>query len=395
MRRITNDQAKRFALAAQGFNEPRPSGRIDRRHFRKVVDRVGLIQIDSVNYFSRAHFMPFFSRLGVYDRDALDRWLWGSGEMFEYWGHEASLIPVEHHQLFRWQMDRGANWKAMHRLQEKEPEYIEDVFAQVSERGPLQTSDLEDTGTRPGRSMWNWNTGKLALEILFIEGRVTTSHRPSNFVRMYDLPERVIDRQHLDTPSLPPDVAQAELLVEAARSMGVATADDLGDYYRIRMPLTRPLVAALVEQGELVEVEVEGWDKPGFLHPDATLPRKLRATSLLSPFDNLIWYRPRVERLWDFHYRIEIYVPEPKRVYGYYVLPFLMDGELVARVDLKTDRQESVLRVKGAFAEPGTDREAIAAELMPEIERIAGWLDMSDVSVEKNGDLSPTLRKRV
>ena len=395
MRRVTNDQAKRYALQAQGFNQPRPSGRIDRRHFRKVVDTVGLIQIDSVNYFSRAHFMPFFSRLGPYTRDALDAWLWGSGEMFEYWGHEASLIPVESHGLFRWQMDRGANWNAMTRLQEEEPGFIEDVYAQVVERGPLQTRDLEDTGTRPGRSMWNWNTGKLALEILFIEGRVTTAHRPSNFVRMYDLPERVIDRSYLDTPDLPREVAQSNLLVAAALSMGVATADDIGDYYRIRMPEVRPLIEQLVQEGRLIEVDVEGWDKLGYLHPDAKLPRKARGTALLSPFDNLIWYRPRVERIWDFHYRIEIYVPEPKRVYGYYVLPFLMDGDLVARVDLKTDRQESTLRVKGAFSEPGTDRDAIAAELTPEIERIAGWLDMSDVSVEPNGDLSTPLRKRV
>lgn len=393
MRRITNDQARRFALAAQGFNDKRPSGRIDRRHFRKVVDRVGLIQIDSVNYFSRAHFMPFFSRLGPYDRDQLDAWLWRSGEIFEYWGHEASLIPVGHHSLFRWQMDRGANWNAMTRLQDEAPDFIDDVYAQVVERGPLQTRDLEDTGTRPGREMWNWNTGKLALEILFIEGRVTTAYRPSNFVRMYDLPERVIDTRHLEAPDISTEHAQAELLMAAAKSMGVATADDLGDYYRIRMPATRPLVAQLAEQGRLLEVEVEGWDKPAFLHPEATLPRSATGTALLSPFDNLVWYRPRMERIWDFHYRIEIYVPEPKRVYGYYVLPFLMNGDLVGRVDLKTDRQESTLRVKGAFGEPGADLKAVASALGPELEAVAKWLDMSEIAIEKNGDLSVALRK--
>lgn len=388
MRRITTDQARRYALAAQGFNEERPSGRVDRRHFRKVVDRVGLIQLDSVTYFSRAHFMPFFSRLGPYDRDGLDEWLWRSGELFEYWAHEASLIPAGQHQLFRWQMERGANWKAMKRLQEEEPGYIESVLKQVEERGPIQTKDLENPGKRMGRTMWNWNTGKLALEILFIEGRITTSDRP-NFTRMYELSEKVIPKQYLEAPDLAVEEAQTRLLDQAARSMGVATAEDLGDYYRIRMPETRPLVDRMAASGQLVEVEVEGWDKTGYLHPEAMLPRTARGTALLSPFDNLVWCRPRVERLWDFHYRIEIYVPEPKRVYGYYVLPFLMDGNLVGRVDVKTDRQEGVLRVKGAFAEPDVDRTAVGRALRQELEQIASWLSMSSIDVAANGDLVP------
>ena len=395
MRRLTNEQAKRFALGAQGFNGERPSGRVDRRHFRKVVDQVGLIQIDSVNYFSRAHFMPFFSRLGPYNRDQLDAWLWGSGETFEYWGHEASLLPVDRHRLFRWKMEGDVHWKAMDRLKEKAPEYIEEVFQQVEERGPIQTADLEDTGKRPGRSMWNWNTGKLALEVLFMQGRVTTAHRPKNFVRFYDLPERVIPESALEAFVPEKDVAQTELLLEGLKSMGVATAEDIGDYYRIRMPAVRPLIARMASAGEIIEVEVEGWDKPGYLHPEATLPRSKRGTALLSPFDNLVWYRPRIERLWDFHYRIEIYVPEAKRVYGYYVLPFLLDGELVARVDLKSDRQSSTLQVKGAFGEPGVDREHVGAALVEEIKTIATWLEMDEVAVDNNGDLSGVLRKSV
>lgn len=386
MRRITIDQAKRYALAAQGFNEPRPSGRIDRRHFRKVLDRVRLIQLDSVNYFSRAHFMPFFSRLGPYDRDGLDDWLWRSGELFEYWAHEASLIPADQHQLFRWQMERGANWKAMKRLQEEEPEYIESVLKQVEAKGPIQTKELENPGARMGRTMWDWNTGKLALEVLFIEGRITTADRP-NFTRMYDLPEKVIPREHLDVPDLPIEEAQTRLLDQAARAMGVATAEDLGDYYRIRMPETRPLVDRMAASGQLVEVEVDGWDKVAYLHPEAKLPRAARGTALLSPFDSLVWCRPRLERLWDFHYRIEIYVPEPKRVYGYYVLPFLMDGDLVGRVDIKTDRQEGVLRVKGAFAEPDVDKVAVGVALRGELERVATWLSMSKIEVAANGNL--------
>jgi hypothetical protein len=386
MRTITNDQARRYALAAQGFNEGRAPGRIDVRHFRKVVDTVGLIQLDSVNVFSRAHYMPFFSRIGRYERDSLDDWAWRSRELFEYWGHEASLIPVDHHRLFRWQMQRGANWRAMTRLEEHEPEYLDDVLAQVEDRGPLRARDLSDEGVRLNQSMWNWSTGKLALEILFLKGQITTADR-ENFSRLYDLSERVIPTEHLDAPDPGHDEALAELLMLAAGSMGVATADDLADYYRIRMPAARPVIRRLVEAGNLVEIEVTGWDKTAYLHPDAMLPRKARGTSLLSPFDSLIWYRPRVERLWDFHYRIEIYVPEPKRVYGYYVLPFLMNGDLVARVDLKTDRRDNRLQVRGSFAEPGVDRKAVGRALSEELAMVAEWLELEDVVVSRNGDL--------
>jgi len=334
--------------------------------------------------------MPFFSRLGSYDRDALDSWLWRSREMFEYWGHEASLLPVADHRLFRWRMEREFTWKAMKRLEEEQPGYIDAVLQQVQERGPIQTKELEDQGERIGRTMWNWSHGKVALEALFLQGRVTTADRP-NFTRMYDIPERVIDQEHLDAPGLPREEAQRLLILQASRHMGVATAEDLGDYYRIRMPDARPIINQLAEVGELVEMEVEGWPKTAFLHPDASLPRTASGTALLSPFDNLVWFRPRVERLWDFHYRIEIYVPEPKRIYGYYVLPFLMDGDLVGRVDLKTDRGEGVLRVKGAFAEPDVDRIAVGKALSDELELCARWLGMDGVEVADNGDLSDYL----
>jgi hypothetical protein len=236
--------------------------------------------------------------------------------------------------------------------------------------------------------MWNWSHGKLALEVLFLQGKVTTADRP-NFTRMYDVTNRVIAREHLDAPGVTRQEAQSALLMQAARLLGVATADDLGDYYRIRMPQARPLIQALVERGELIEVNVEGWDKPGYLHPEAKLPRTARGTALLSPFDNLIWYRPRVERIWDFHYRIEIYVPEPKRVYGYYVLPFMLDGALVGRVDLKTDRQQRRLLVKGAFAEPDVDKRHVGRALRQELELVAAWQGMDDIEVVKNGDLAP------
>jgi len=386
MRKIRNDQARRYALGAQGFVGGRARGRVDVRHFRKVVDRVGLIQLDSVNVFSRAHYMPFFSRIGPYDIAGLDQWMWQSGELFEYWGHEASLIPTGHYHLFKWRMSQAYKWKRLQQLEEEHPEYVEAVYRQVAERGPLRTRDLEAPGERDAEQMWGWSNGKVALEALFLKGLVTAAERP-NFIRMYDLPERVIPKEHLERDDPGHDRALAELLMLAAASMGVATADDLADYYRIRMPAARPVLRRLVETGDLVEVEVEGWGKPGYLHPEAALPRGQRGTALLSPFDNLIWYRPRVERLWDFHYRIEIYVPEGDRVHGYYVLPFLLDGDLVARVDLKTDRRTNTLQVRGAFAEPEVDRKRVGRVLRQELELVADWLGLEDMVVARNGDL--------
>lgn len=387
MRKLTIDQARRYALAAQGFAEPRSNGRVDVRHFRRVVDHIGLVQLDSVNVFSRTHYMPFFSRLGSYDRAALDGWLWGSGEMFEYWGHEASLIPTRDHHLWRWRMNGNWEWDRVAEIKRDHPGYMEAVLEQVRENGPVKTSDLHDPGQREGTAMWGWSKGKVALEALFMEGLVTAAHRP-NFVRMYDLSERVIPSEHLEAEGLEREEAQSILLVRAALSLGVGTASDLADYHRIRMPQARPLFEDLVSEGRLIPVEVVGWDKPAYLHPEARLPRKVEGRALLSPFDNLVWFRDRDERLWDFHYRIEIYVPEPKRVYGYYVLPFLLDGDLVARVDLKTDRKAGALLVKGAFAEPGADMVRVGRELREELETVAGWLGLNDVVLARNGDLA-------
>ncbi len=391
MRTLTIDHARRFALGAQGFADPRPTGRVDVRHFRRVVDRIGLVQLDSVNVFSRTHYMPFFSRLGAYDRPALDAWLWGSGEMFEYWGHEASVIPVQDHNLWRWRMNGDFKWGSMERIKNEHPEYLAEVLDQVRERGPLRTADLHDPGERSGSSMWDWPKGKVALEALFLGGQITTAHRP-NFTRMYDLSERVIPDEHFGAQGLEREEAQSILLLQAARSMGVATAADLADYHRIRMPEARPLIERLSEEEELVEVEVEGWGRTAYLHPEARLPRKVEGRALLSPFDNLVWYRDRIERLWDFQYRIEIYVPEPKRVYGYYVLPFLLDGDLVARVDLKTDRKKEALLVKGVFAEAGVDRARVARELRAELELTSSWLGLDDVVISRNGDLADAVR---
>ena len=391
MRRITIAQARRYALAAQGFTEPRSSGRVDVRHFRRVLDRVLVIQLDSVNVFSRAHYMPFFSRLGGYDRAGLDQWLWRSGEMFEYWGHMASVLPVSDHRLFRWRMERGYIWTPAEKVLATRPGYLDAILEEVRERGPLQTSDLEDPGIKdPNGSMWNWSDGKIALEMLFVQGRVAAADR-RNFVRMYDVAERVIAPTHLQAPALSKEEAQSILLERSARALGVGTAADVADYYRIRMPEARPLLKQLLAEGRLIEVEVQGWDRPALLHPDATLPRNVRGRALLSPFDNLIWFRDRVHRLWDFFYRIEIYVPEPKRIHGYYVLPFLLDGDLVARVDLKTDRKAGALLVRGAFAEPGADLVRVGRELREELESVATWLGLGKVGVARNGDLSKYL----
>jgi len=270
------------------------------------------------------------------------------------------------------------------------------VLDQVRTFGPLQTSDLEDPGQRVSGEMWNWSKGKVALEALFMEGRVTAADRP-NFTRMYDLTERVIPAEHLGPPDLERTEAFARLLTRSARHLGVGTADDLIDYPRLSRTRggiqdARAALSRLVADGHLEEVGVQGWNKPAYLHPEAILPRKARGTSLLSPFDSLVWFRDRTERLWDFYYRIEIYVPEAKRVHGYYVLPFLLDGDLVARVDVKTDRRLRRLLVKGSFGESGIDPTRVGSELMRELEKVASWLDMDEVEVFPNGDLAPFVR---
>ena len=390
MVRISVDRARRIALGAQGFTDSIPKGRIDVRHFRRVLDRVGLVQLDSVNVFSRTHYMPFFSRLGPYDRSALDKWLWGSRELFEYWGHEASLIPIDHFPLFRPRMNGDFRWDRLESMRRENPEYLQAVLEEVAAKGPVTTAHLDAPGERVKGQMWGWSDGKVALEALFMGGYVTTAAR-RNFTRHYDLVERVIPSHIRDHEELGADTANRRLLMHAARRLGVGTAADLADYYRIRMPRARPLIDQLAEEGQLEKVEVVGWADTAYLHPEATVPRRTEGSALLSPFDSLVWFRSRVERVFDFHYRIEIYVPAPKRVYGYYVLPFLMDGHLVGRVDLKTDRQAGRLRVQGAFAEEGVDRLAVGRRLAADLEQTSTWLGMNDVEVIPNGDLAGPL----
>ncbi|BEP16256.1 winged helix-turn-helix domain-containing protein [Acidothermaceae bacterium B102] len=388
-------QARRIALAAQGFARPRPTGRIDGGHLGRVVDGLGLLQIDSVNVLSRAHYLPAYSRLGPYPRERLDQLTWGSGRVFEYWAHEASFLPAQLWPLFRWRMEarRGhGTWGSARGLIANRPGYIEDVLEEVRDRGPLSAREVSDAVSRKG-AWWSWSDAKVALEALFATGDVTVFERV-NFERRYDLPERVLPAAVVEAPVPTEDEARRELLRISARALGVATATDLYDYFRLNGPVTAPRLAELVEAGDLTPVTVRGWSQPAYLAPGARLPRRITARALLSPFDSMVFERSRLERLFDFRYRIEIYVPAPKRIYGYYVLPFLLGERFVARVDLKADRATGVLVVQAAWSEPDAPPDTVE-ELADELVLLAGWLGLSAVSVTGRGDLGPALARAV
>jgi uncharacterized protein YcaQ len=366
------------------------------------VTRLGALQLDSVNVFSRAHYMPVFSRLGPYDRTILDRLSAHDASrparrFVEYWAHEASLIPVENHPLFRWRMAAvdGEAWGSISRVIRERPQLVADTLQLVGEQGPIRASatGIPRPDPRPGH-MWNWHDGKVALEYLFFTGQVTAAGRV-NFERLYDLPERVLPAEVLDAATPEPAEAQRRLLRIAAAALGVATEPDLGDYFRLPRADSKARVAELAAAGELLEVAVESWSTPAYLWPQARRPRRIEARALLSPFDSLIWFRPRAERLFHFRYRIEIYVPAAKRIHGYYVLPFLLGDRLVGRVDLKSDRQAGSLLVQAAFAEDGVDADHVAAELAAELRLTAAWLGLDDVVVRRRGGLAPALQRAI
>ncbi len=353
---------------------------------------MGVLQIDSVNVVERAHHLTLFSRLGPHDPALLWRAL-EQRHLFEYWARMASFCPIEDFPLFRYRMERYAkgNWSRIKELSAKAPQYVESVYQQVAERGPLTVADLDEPGERSG-PWWGWADGKIALEYLFSAGRVGVALR-RNFTRYYDVIERVIPREYFDAS--PPEVGQAQkqLILQAARALAVGTAKDLADYYWIRMAEARPAINGLVAEGSLVEVEVEGWSKPAYLHAESKIPRVTNARALINPFDPLMWNRERIERVHDFRYRVEIYVPEPQHVHGYYVFPFLLGDDLVARVDLKADRKTGVLRVPAAFLEVGAKPEHVARELAAELGEMAAWLGLGDIVVDRKGDLAGPLRK--
>ncbi|MGI9648278.1 MAG: winged helix-turn-helix domain-containing protein [Acidimicrobiia bacterium] len=392
MRTLTLRQARRIALAAQGFSRPRPTGRVDVRHFRRVISQINLLQLDSVNVAVRAHYMPMFSRLGAYSRDALDDWINGP-EMFEYLAHVASVMPTADLPMLRHRMRDRKRYNRTRELMRTHPEYFDQVYEEVAEHGPLTVSDLSDPGSRTG-PWWGHGRGKVALDWLYVNGRLTIRGRTPNFVSIYDLPERVFSPDLLAS-EMAPEEAHREMALRGARAHGVGTAKDIADYYRITVPQARPQLAALVEEGLLEEVRVEGWKQTAYRHPAAALPRQVEARALLSPFDPVVWERDRTERLFGFEYRIEIYVPEPQRRYGYYVYPFLLGDELVARVDLKADRKAGVLRARGTFIEEGQDPSGVAAELAAELHLMAEWLGLDEVHVASKGNLSGALRKAV
>ncbi|MGB2571340.1 winged helix-turn-helix domain-containing protein [Micromonospora citrea] len=388
-------QARRVALAAQGFADPAPAGVPTRRHLRRVLDRVGLIQMDSVNVLQRAHYLPLYSRLGPYPTALLDTAAYRRPqELFEYWGHEASLVPVGLHAALRWRMARARThaWGGMRRIAEEQPELVAWVRDEVAARGPLTAAEIEhDAPRETGNWGWNWSAVKRALEFLFWAGEVAAAERTTSFARRYDLPERVLPAAALHAPTPTDAEAYRTLVSVAARCLGVAAEAELRDYFRLPLAGARQAIAELVEAGELRPVAVQGWRQPAWLHAAARLPRRVRAATLVSPFDPLVWERARTERLFDFTYRIEIYVPAPQRVHGYYVLPFLHGERFVARVDLKADRRAGVLLVPAAWREPGVDEGETAVALAAELHRLAGWLGLDAVAPPAVGDLAAPL----
>jgi uncharacterized protein YcaQ len=379
-------EARRVAIAAAGLAAARPA-RPGPAHAGRLLDRLGAVQIDSVVVLARAHELALWSRLGPHPRGLLPR-LEAAGRATELWAHEASVVPVGLHPLLRWRMARPHPWAGMARFARERPERLDAVEREVAARGPLTAADLGG-GARRG-PWWGWDEAKRALELLFWQGRVAVRRRP-DFTRLYDLPERVLPPEVLAAPTPAAPDAQRELLAIAAAAQGVATAADLIDHFRLPAREARPRLAELVEEGRLLAVRVRGWEEPAYLHPGARVPRRTSAAALVSPFDALVWHRPRVQRLFGIRFRIEIYVPAARRVHGYYVLPFVLGDRIAARVDLKADRAAGILRVRAAHAEEGEDPGAVAPALVTELRALAGWLGLGDVEPAPAGDLAPAL----
>ena len=371
--------ARALALAAQGFDSPRTKTKSTTADAVALIKKLGVIQIDSVNVLVRSQELPLFSRLGDHDRNAIPK-ATSQGKIFEYWGHEAAHLPVELHPMFRFKMHAARSGKLKHwgltSFYAENKAFVKRILKYVEVNGSTSARELS-TRTTKKSSWWDWDEAKTALEYLFLTGELMSCGRGSDFARVYDIPERVLPRKILQMPTPSETEARKELLVRAMRAQGVATMHDLADYYRQKPAVVKPLVSQLVEQGVLREVSVDGWQDKAYVHRNAQLPKRLFATALLSPFDSLVWCRPRNERLFNFHYRIEIYTPQAKRKFGYYVLPFMVNGEMVGRVDLKADRANSKLLVQSVHTEKRIKRAAINVTLGKELSLIAKFLNLN------------------
>ncbi|ANF85293.1 hypothetical protein A7J50_1872 [Pseudomonas antarctica] len=379
-------QARRMALAAQGFSGRQAPAVIKATHLNRVIDRLGLLQIDSVNAVVRSHYLPLFSRLGHYAPLLLEDAAWSQGRrrsLFEYWGHEASLLPMALYPLMRWRMERAklgqGIYAQMARFGREQQATVHRVLRAVEEQGALGAGSLSTREERAG-PWWDWSDEKHALEWLFAAGLVTVAGR-RGFERLYDLPERVIPGDILHQATLSEAEAQRGLLLHSASALGVATEKDLRDYFRLDPADSRNRLAELVEDGQLLACRVQGWTQPAYCLPEPKVPRKVVASALLSPFDSLIWERSRTERLFGFRYRLEIYTPQAKRVYGYYVLPFLHNERIAARVDLRAERANGRLAVHAVHEEePGLDEAGMQA-LALNLRQMADWLGLEQVQL--------------
>jgi len=396
---ISPAEARRFALTAQGFNGLTRDGNISTVHLRRSIGQLGVLQIDSVNVLVRAHYLPLFSRLGSYDRTLLDTdTIAKSKRFFEYWGHAASLLPMDCQPLLRWRMDRALRgegvWTPLQAYAKERRAEADAILRRIGAEGPLAASDLSPAAgpatKGAAKEMWAWSEVKHAIEWLFWSGQIASTHRRGSFERVYDLPERVLPRTVLEHPTPSAVDAQRALLARSAKALGIATEEDLRDYYRIPAADVRLPLQQLVEEGTITPVRVRGWRQQAYLHKDARAGRKIDGAALLSPFDPLIWHRSRTERLFDFRYRLEIYTPAHKREHGYYVLPFLLDGAIVARVDLKGDRQSGTLIVQRAHVEPDAPPHTIE-RLIQELRLLAAWLGLSSIAVAPVAAIDPLL----
>jgi uncharacterized protein YcaQ len=438
METISIDEARRMVLGAQGFDRPRPAGRVGPVKLRASIERIGVLQLDSVNVLCRSHYLPLFSRLGAYSRSTLDRMAWGKPrELFEYWGHQASLLPLSLHRMLRWRMNAARDWvwdgwtsptrpgtppadwastwdsrihapwaviAGMTRLAVERPRIVDEVLAELRRRGPMIADEVAPAVARRARAdpdpdpstgrMWNWQDGKIAVEWLFCTGAVTTATR-RNFTRVYDLSERVLPSETLALPTPSEDEARRELMRRTARALAVGTEKQLRNYFQLPRQLARESIAELVDAGELIKVRVEGLNGVRYRWRDADPAAELPARALLSPFDSLIWDRDRIEQLFGFRYRISIYTKESERTDGYYVLPFLLHDTFAARVDLRADREKSILVVPTVNAEPETDPVEVAHELAAELRLLAEWLELERITVGRRGNLAARLTREL